>query len=264
MARVSFDSYPSNSTQNATENPVQFFSLKNDGDSAIVRFIEDSTSEFEILTTHAITINGKYRAVNCIRDAHDPLNKCPLCESGSEVRKRIFIKLIRYDIVNNEVVATPCIWERSMAYAFKLKEYIDNYGPLSDVICKITRRGQAGDIHTDYEISPNLNKNVYRDDLYVLDKTPFTNYSALGTVILDKPAADISTYLKTGNFPMSGDSSQDQQPAQYVRQDQNVNNGFNTVTDNFTTGGPNVMPWEQPQMASAVPSGNMNRPVRYY
>lgn len=270
MAKVQFNDYSMNDQQNysSSQNQVSFFSLKNDRDEVIVRFIEDDVNDFEILTTHPVEINGKYRSVNCVRDPHEPVDKCPLCNAGKEVRQRIFIKLIRYDVdATGSIVATPCVWERSMAYAFKLKEYISNYGNLSDVICKVIRHGGKGDLKTSYEIIPNLNKNTFRDDLYPVDKTPFNGYSALGTIVLDKSAEDIATFVATGNFPMNYQATEQNsipysnQPTTYQAPPV-IEQPMNSYSQQFTTPSPAVesqrMPWETADNAA------VQRPTRRY
>ena len=201
MAYVNFDSI-NGGNQNNDSSQIGFFSLKNDGDEAIVRFMHDSTSSFQILGTHSIQVNGKFRRLNCVRTPMDPVSVCPMCEKGENTEYRFFIHLLQY--VKNpdgSVSVEPKIWERSLSYANKLKEYINNYGPMSDVICKIVRHGKAGDMKTEYEIIPNLNKQVYRDDIFVKKDGCFDDFNPLGRMVMDKTADEIKEYLNTGNFP---------------------------------------------------------------
>lgn len=206
MAKVNFDNMQDDSaysTSSNNGNDVGFFTLRNDNDEAIVRFMCDSTDDFEILTVHDIQIGGKYRKINCIRDFHDPMENCPLCATGSKINQRFFIKMIQYDKATDSsgnVVITPkaMIWERSTSYAKTLKSYLDNYGPLSDVICKIIRHGKAGDMQTTYEIVPNLNKMIYKDEIYVKDPSLFGDFSAFGTIVMDRTYDEIMQFQMTG------------------------------------------------------------------
>lgn len=201
MAYVNFDSIK-NSNQSSDSSQIGFFSLKNDGDEAIVRFMHDDTSSFKILGTHSIQLNGKFRRVNCVRTPMDPVSACPFCERGENTEYRFFITLLQY--VKNpdgSVSVEPKVWERSLSYANKLKEYINNYGPMSDVICKIIRHGKAGDMKTEYEIIPNLNKQIYRDDIFVKKTGLFDDFNPLGRMVMDKSVAEIKEYFNTGNFP---------------------------------------------------------------
>ena len=211
MAKVDFNNMQDDSaysTSNNAGNDINFFTLRNDNDEAIVRFMCDSVQDFEILTVHDIQIGGKYRKINCIRDFHDPVENCPLCASGAKINQRFFIKMIQYekssDPATGNVVITPkaAIWERSTAYAKTLKSYLDNYGPLSDIICKVIRHGKAGDMQTTYEIVPNLNKNIYRDDVYVKDVNIFGGFNAFGTIVMDRTYDEIMQFQMTGQFPV--------------------------------------------------------------
>ena len=203
MAQVRFEDidFSSNGTG---QYQVGFFSLKNDNDEAVVRIMHDSINDFDILTTHEIREDGKYRGrVSCIRDAKDDLNKCPMCAANLPVTQRMYIHLIQY--VRDEsgnIVPQAKVWERSVSYANQLKSYIDNYGPLSDVICKIIRHGKAGDQRTRYEIVPNLNKQVYRDDVYVKDVSLFENWKVAGTVVPERSYEDLAVYVQTGKLPV--------------------------------------------------------------
>lgn len=207
MAKVSLDAVEQFSEQNQNSNNVSFFSLKNDGDEAVVRFMYDSVDEFEILTFHSVPVvgsDGRSRdiKVSCNRSLNEAPEKCPLCAAGNKLIQRFFIKMLQYVPDGaGHVTVRPVIWERSTQYALKLREYLNNYGPLSDLICKVIRHGAAGSMQTTYEIIPNLNKNIYPDNVYVKDPSVISTYSALGTLVKDKSSEDMYTYLQTGAFP---------------------------------------------------------------
>ena len=95
MAKVNFnnlDEVEQSTSNNGPGSDVGFFTLKNDNDEAIVRFVCDSTDDFEILTVHDVQIGQRYKKVNCIRDPREPLDNCPLCKSGAKISNRFFIK----------------------------------------------------------------------------------------------------------------------------------------------------------------------------
>ncbi|MBQ6627872.1 MAG: hypothetical protein IJH65_03480 [Methanobrevibacter sp.] len=78
---------------------VSYFSLKEDGDEAVVRFAYNNQEELysDIFPTHQVTIDGKFRRVKCLRENYNsPLSDCPLCVSGTPVSERFYIKLIEY------------------------------------------------------------------------------------------------------------------------------------------------------------------------
>ena len=258
MAYISFDNLNTVSAQAPQGGPqVGFFTLKNNGDEAIVRFMHDDTNSFEILGTHQIRVNGKFRRINCIRNPQDPISACPFCESGEKLDYRFYIHLLQY--TNNPdgtVSVEPKVWERSISYANKLREYITNYGPMSDVICKIVRHGEPGDMKTEFEIIPNLNKQIYRDDVFVKKPELFDGYKALGRVVLDRSKEDINVYLNTGNFPMNEQAEAvEKKPVEQK-----------PVWDNAqpTRQAPTAPVWGQPQNnAWSVNTTNVQRPTRY-
>ena len=224
MAKVNFNNVDEIEAQTqgngAPGSDVGFFTLKNDNDEAVVRFMCDSTDDFEILTCHEVQIGSRYRKVNCIRDPREPLDNCPLCKSGARINNRFFIKLLQYDKVTDpatgmvRVVPKAMMWERSTAYAKTLKSYLDNYGPLSDIICKIIRHGKAGDMQTTYEIVPNLSKAVYKDEIYVKDTNLFGDFEAFGTVVMDRTADEMNYFLASGEFPARQRQEGSTQPAE--------------------------------------------------
>lgn len=292
MAKIDFNNMQDDaaySTTNNAGNDVGFFTLRNDNDEAIVRFMCDSTDDFEILTVHDITVGGKFRKINCIRDFKDPVESCPLCAAGTKINQRFFIKLLQYekttDPATGMVKVTPkaMIWERSTQYAKTLKSYLDNYGPLSDVICKIIRHGKAGDLQTTYEIVPNLNKAIYKDEVYVKDASLFGDFNAFGTIVMDRTYDEIVQFQMTGQFPVR-EKKQEAQPA-FEQYSQTVSNEPPQETYAPTTGGiPSTMQppqqlvnnvhqggWGQPTPRATMPwdnnstqnSGGFERPRRY-
>ena len=201
MAKVSFDVAEQLSSQQ--NDGVGFFNLKNDGESAIVRILHDSVSDFDLLTVHDIQYNGKYRKLNCVRTPHDPVGACPACKANLKISTKAFIHLIQYEQdETGNIVAKPKIWERSIAYANTLKDLINTYGPLSNSVFKITRNGKPRDMNTTYSIL-YCPAEMYPVEKYPLQPELFDNYSVLGSVVLDKTPQEIEMFLTTGTFPES-------------------------------------------------------------
>lgn len=199
MAQINFDLIASGN--NSTNFSVDFFSLKNDGDVATVRFMHDTTDSFELLTTHDITFNGKYRKVNCIRNPQEPFENCPLCAKGEKVSQRIFIHLIQY--IQDEagrIIGLPKIWERPASYAYKLKNLMDEYGNLSNYVFKIKRNGAKGSRDTSYDIM-FCNPAMYDETKYPKIDNAFDNYKVLGGIVMDKSFEEILEFVNTGSFP---------------------------------------------------------------
>lgn len=201
MAKMSFEDIRSNDNRVYSNNSVGFFSLKNDGDVATVRIMHDTVDTFELLTTHPVVVDGKHRRVNCIRDARSPMEQCPLCASGNRVQQRFYIHLIQYitDEAGN-VEAVPKVWERPASYAVTIKNFIEEYGNLSDYVLKIKRSGAAGSTDTKYDILV-ARQDMYPADQFVKEEALFNDYSAIGHALMDKDFNELSVFVNTGAFP---------------------------------------------------------------
>lgn len=177
---------------------VEFFSLKNDKDEAIVRFAFDSLAELQFVGVHNVVVNGKYRKASCLRGLTDPVERCPLCASGNPLQRRVFVKLIQYNLDERDESGRPSytakIWERSANFKNTLLSFINNYAPLSDAIFKIVRNGAAGDTKTTYDILPCM-PTVYNPELYIKDFSAFNNYNVIGTVVIDEDANGLTQIL---------------------------------------------------------------------
>ena len=198
MAKVSFDTAMVMEEQNGNNNGdgVSFFTLK-DGGEALVRFVLDSINDLDVFTVHTVkTKDGRYKDVNCLREANMPTSSCPLCANGTKSKNITVLKMIQY--VDGQ--AKPVMWVRNFGqWAPQLKGYIDNYGPLSQIMCKIVRQGTGLD--TKYQVIPNLNPMVYNINDYPCDASVFNDFNPVGRAILDKDYNDITTFLQTGEFP---------------------------------------------------------------
>ena len=212
MAKVNFNELsnsPRNNQSDGSNYPVKFFNLKN-GEDAIVRILIDSPDDFDIRTVHSVKMDGwQYgRNVNCIMENGDS-RTCPLCAKGEKLIQKLYIKLLRYTTTpDGKIEVTPMVWERNRfdkTFGTQpLANHITSYGPLSDIICRISRSGEG--LNTVYTPTFGLNvmpnsKAIYRDDLYVKDTTLFGEFDVLGVSILDKNYSELSHFAQTGTFP---------------------------------------------------------------
>lgn len=211
MAQMSFNSIQTNESGPVSSTNVGFFSLKNDGDVAVVRFMHDDVSSFELYTVHNISKDGRYRKVNCLREPEESFDKCPLCAAGERVQQRFFIHLVQYvQNENGQIVGIPKVWERSATYAHKLKSLMDEYGPLSDCVFKIKRHGVANARDTSYDIL-FCNPASYDSEQFPKNFKAFANFKVLGGIVLDKSFDELLTYTTTGAFPETKKVEQPQQ-----------------------------------------------------
>lgn len=175
-----------------------FFSLKDDKDSAKVRFLYNSVEDVKGYAVHRIEVGeDKFRYVNCLRSYNEPIEKCPLCAAGSKVVPRLFLKLYNEDAKEYQ------IWERGKTYFSKIASLSGHYNPLCNEIIEIERSGKKGDKQTSYQFYPIENSPVNLDD--------YEGSEPLGTIILDMTNEQMEHYIETGELPESnntGDSKQ--------------------------------------------------------
>lgn len=238
MAKISYEAYQSMSTeQEYTGGGVGFFSLKNDGDEAIVRIMHDSPADYDILSTHSVKVGDRYTKVECLNEGANS-SLCPMCKSGAKLQYRFFVHMIQY--VKDEqgnIISKPVVWDRSAKdMAAKLNAMLQEYGPLSDCIFKVRRNGKAGDMKTTYEIM-FANPNVYRPDLYPNDTEVFKSYTASGKQVMNKTAEEMEVFLATGNFPEKNTVNSNAEATRSYATEETVptaNYGVNTATNQVT------------------------------
>ncbi len=169
-----------------------FFSLKNDGDTARVRFLYNGMEDVAGYAVHEVTVDDKRRYVNCLRDYNEPKSKCPFCAANNFQRAKLYIPL--YDIDAGEVK----IWERGKNFFSKMSgicaRYASGNTPLVSHTFDVERHGKKGDTSTTYEIYETGSDDTRLEDL---PEAP----EVLGSIILDKSASDMEFYLEEGYFP---------------------------------------------------------------
>jgi len=177
---------------------VSYFSLKNDGDEAVVRFAYSSPDELytDIFPTHQTTIDGKFRRVKCLRESYNsPISDCPMCAAGVPVNERFYIKLIEYTRNDSgEIEITPKIWERPTSYVSTLNGFFDEYGDISEMVFKVKRSGEKGSLQTTYSVLP-ANQKIYNESLYPADFSAFNDYQIVGGALTSKTPEEMEELL---------------------------------------------------------------------
>lgn len=204
MGQIDFNTFKQNlntnrntqNTDNTTRrNYVGYFSLKNDKDQAVVRIMVDSPDQLQIVAIHRVTVGGRLRAVNCMRNPSDPVDTCPFCAADKRLEYRVYIPVIEYTRDDQgKIVPRARIWERSALYADTITNLINNYGPLSDNIFKIVRNGEAGSKNTTYDIVYGL-PSVYKPELYPKDESLFEGYNVIGNAVIDATPEEAAQIL---------------------------------------------------------------------
>lgn len=253
--------YPVTQRNNSNDrNRVTFFQLHS-GEEAVVRFVQDTRNDFPILAMHEIMVGNSLRRVGCLATRSNP-GACPMCRStrtsrtpwggdpveAKNIVTRVYIKLIQYvPDETGKIVAMPKIWDRPVSFVKTyILPYLDSYGMLSDMVCKIRRDGTRFD--TKYTIIPNLPKAMYSDELYPKIEGAFDNFNLLGGIVLTPTAEDMLEYEQTGVLPRKNNS-----PAERT---QTPASAHQPVSQAPMEEEP--LPWEQPQATT------MQRPTRMY
>lgn len=170
-----------------------YFSLKDDGDTARVRFMYNGIDDLEGYAVHEVEIDGKKRYVNCLRDYNSPIDDCPFCREHNRQVAKLFIPV--YNIEEDKMQ----VWERGKKYFAKITSLISRYSDAKTPFCSqvfdIERHGKKNDTSTQYEIYP-----VGSADDTTLEDLPELP-TIIGGLVLDKTAEDMEYYLEEGYFP---------------------------------------------------------------
>lgn len=168
-----------------------YFSLKDDRDTAVVRFLYNSPDDVEGYAVHEVEIDGRKRYVNCLREYNQPIDDCPFCRARKYQTAKLFIPLY------NEDAKKVQVWERGKKFFGKLSSVLSrcDADPICSQTFEIERNGKKGDTQTTYEIYQTRDK---ADDMTLED---FDTPEILGRLILDKSADDMEFYLENEYFP---------------------------------------------------------------
>lgn len=181
MARFSF-----NEADNYGGQGGSFFSLKDDGDTAKIRFLINDINDMQGVATHQVEVNGKQVDVECLRAYNEPVINCPLCEAGYKVNAKMYIPV--YDINAKE----SKIWTRGRTFFKKLSSLCSRYNPLVSMPFEIERVGKKGDTNTTYETYP-----LQQDNAILAD---FPEVIAEGVAFEVKSYDELKNFVETGTF----------------------------------------------------------------
>lgn len=183
------------SSYNQPKEKTNFFSLKENGDTAKIRFCYNSADEVEIRTIHTVECNdGKKRKVECLREFGESRDKCPLCQEGNHpVQVRFFIWVLQY---NEDGTVTKKLWERGKQFQNELESLNKRYQPLCKQVFEVERQGNKGDQTTRYGLFPIMSEQGE----YPIHQSELENKSVVGITVLNKTADEMERYLSTGDF----------------------------------------------------------------
>lgn len=163
-----------------------YFGLKDNGDTGVIRFLYNDINDVEGVATHEIQVGDKKIDVECLRAYNEPLHKCPLCEAGYKVNAKLFIPV--YDVNSKE----SKIWTRGRTFFQKLSSLCSRYNPLVATPFEVERVGKKGDTNTTYETYP-----MKSDDARVED---FPEIKGEDVAFQVRTFDELTEYLRTGSF----------------------------------------------------------------
>ena len=163
-----------------------FFSLKEDKDSAKVRFLLNDINDLYGVSCHEVEDNGNRIDVECLRAYNEPIDKCPLCAAGYQPIAKLFIPLYNVELQKTQV------WSRGKTYFERMGGLCAHYNPLVGTECEIERRGAKGDTNTVYNIYTHNS-----DDKKISD---FPSITLENNAFFVKSFDEMHNYVKTGSF----------------------------------------------------------------
>jgi len=196
MARFSFDE-----AEKYGAVKSNYFSLKDDGDTARIRFLINDINDLEGVAVHEVKEGDRTFDVECLRAYNEPIDNCPLCAANYKQNAKLFIPV--YDEGSKE----SKIWTRGRTFFNKMSSLCSRYNPLVSTLFEVERVGKKNDTSTTYETY-----NIKTDNAKVTD---FPEINAEGTCFQTKTYEELQKYLQTGMFD-------DEQPNRNNRQEQPV------------------------------------------
>lgn len=207
MAKFDYSSYESQKkaqekSADSKERKFEFFkSPKKVEDERIIRFPYKTSKEFDLANFHLLYKSKSERfptlKINCLKELGSQ-DKCPLCESGEKPVSKFFCKFIEYKKDNTgKIVATPVVWEKTMGFAGKLNNFIEEYGDLSKCVFKLKWKNDKFDPY-DLFICKS---EIYPDSIYTKDFSSFEGLEFDKILIKNKSLEEMQAYLESGEFP---------------------------------------------------------------
>lgn len=176
----------------------EFFTLKDDGNSAVVRFLYDvdspeaDYSEIDAYPVHEVTINGKKRYILCTEE-----DNCKGCIRLGKPVLKMFAQLI--DDRDGKIKT----WERGRNFIKDFVGLIEDNGMISSRKYEIVRKGKAGDQYTKYEIFPLEVDGATYEDISEDGKIVKQEFVGRKGFVLERTADEFEKIITTGKDPVA-------------------------------------------------------------
>lgn len=181
------------------ERTGNFFLLRSDGDSAEVVFLYRNADDALTASTHYIKSAEYNGYVHCNGIG------CPACGKNIRVQEKLFIPMFVRSI-NGEPVNEIRFWDRNTRFIQTLTDKV--FTPTPDpvnYVYRITRKGQANDINTTYDICP-IDRNRIPYDT-ILQSKGVSMPDHYETVCKDLSSKEMTQYLNNNVAPSMGSDS---------------------------------------------------------
>ena len=180
-----------------TGGDYNYLVLKDNGDTAKIRFYIESMDDLRFYIVHQIEVKGKTRYVNCLRTYDQPIDDCPFCREALQNKDygtlvKMFLPV--YDMDDKQVK----LFERGRTFKDEIQGHIRRNAPLVNYPCEIERCGEKGDIKTVYKVYPLAQE---KDNTLIKDLPEVEDL--IGTYVLDFSREDMEDYIRSGNVPGS-------------------------------------------------------------
>lgn len=180
-----------------TGGDYNYLVLKDNGDTAKVRFYIESMDDLRFYIVHQIEVKGKTRYVNCLRTYDQPIDDCPFCREALQNKDygtlvKMFLPV--YDMDDKQVK----LFERGRTFKDEIQGHIRRNAPLVNYPCEIERCGEKGDTKTVYKVYPLAQE---KDNTLIKDLPEVEDL--IGTYVLDFSREDMEDYIRSGNVPGS-------------------------------------------------------------
>lgn len=203
MSRFSFDE-----AENYGAVKNNYFSLKDDGDTAKIRFLLNDINDIQGVAVHEVQVGDKKIDVECLRAYNEPIAKCPLCEAQYKQSAKLFIPI--YDETSKE----SKIWTRGRTFFNKLSSLCSRYNPLVATPFEIERVGKKGDTNTTYETYPGQPDSARIED--------FPEINPEGICFQTKSFEEMQNFLQTGMFELEQATRRNNPQNNYSRENREM------------------------------------------
>ena len=106
MGRIGVDDYENYGNGSGTN----FFSLRDDGEVATVRFMYRDAKDIVGYAAHKVKIGDRDRFVNCLREYNEPVDKCPFCRAHMFQTVKLYVPV--YNSRHRRLTGSPTKFKR--------------------------------------------------------------------------------------------------------------------------------------------------------